>query len=180
MSDAGGTDRVCTAFGLCRAKPIDSEAVVSLVLPSGNDMEMGGGSYNFQKIPDMIDAGKLDEAVVDLAVSRVLRAKFKMGLFENPFPGVPDAEFGNHINTNETQQLARQLDTESIVLLENHGNVLPLSKSANVAVIGPMAHGLMNCEYSILFFSFFHLIRQFPHQRHSNTSTQQPLFFGCH
>ncbi|KAK7703668.1 hypothetical protein SLS64_008981 [Diaporthe eres] len=144
MSDAGGTDRVCTAFGLCQASPIDSEAVVSLVLPSGNDMEMGGGSYNFQKIPDMIEAGTLDEATVDLAVSRVLRAKFKMGLFENPFPGVPEDEYENYINTNETQQLARQLDTESIVLLENHNNVLPLSKTANVAVIGPMAHGLMN------------------------------------
>ncbi|KAL1871681.1 hypothetical protein Daus18300_004681 [Diaporthe australafricana] len=144
MSDAGGTDRVCTAFGLCRASPIDSEAVVSLVLPSGNDVEMGGGSYNFQKIPDMVDAGTLDEAIVDLAVSRVLRAKFKMGLFENPFPGVAEDEFENYINTNETQQLARQLDTESIVLLENHNNVLPLSKTANVAVIGPMASGLMN------------------------------------
>ena len=109
-------------------------------------MEMGGGSYNFQKIPDMIEAGKLEEAIVDLAVSRVLRAKFKMGLFENPFPGVAEDEFENYINTNETQQLARQLDTESIVLLENHNNVLPLSKTANVAVIGPMAHGLMNCE----------------------------------
>lgn len=146
MSDAGGTDRVCTAFGLCQASPIDSEAVVSLVLPSGNDMEMGGGSYNFQKIPGMIEAGTLDEATVDLAVSRVLRAKFKMGLFENPFPGVPEDEYENYINTNETQQLARQLDTESIVLLENHNNVLPLRKTANVAVIGPMAHGLMNCE----------------------------------
>ncbi|POS79651.1 glycosyl hydrolase family 3 [Diaporthe helianthi] len=144
MSDAGGTDRVCTAFGLCQASPIDSEAVVSMVLPSGNDMEMGGGSFNFQKIPEMIEASKLDEAVVDLAVSRVLRAKFKMGLFENPFAGVAEDEFQNYINTNETQQLARQLDTESIVLLENHNNVLPLSKSANVAVIGPMAHGLMN------------------------------------
>ena len=109
-------------------------------------MEMGGGSYNFQMIPAMVEAGTLDEAIVDLAVSRVLRAKFKMGLFENPFPGVPEDEFENYINTNGTQQLARQLDTESIVLLENHNNVLPLRTSANVAVIGPMASGLMNCE----------------------------------
>ncbi|KUI69638.1 Periplasmic beta-glucosidase [Cytospora mali] len=144
MSDAGATDRVCTAFGMCQASPIDSEAIVSFVLPSGNDVEMGGGSYNFEKIPEMIASGKLDESLVDLAVSRVLRAKFKMGLFENPFPGVPEVEFDQYIHTNATQELARQLDTESIVLLENHDGVLPLSKSANIAVIGPMAAGLVN------------------------------------
>lgn len=144
MSDAGGTDRVCTAFGLCRASPIDSEAVVSLVLPAGGDVEMGGGSYNFDKISDMVASGQLDESILDTAVSRVLRAKFQMGLFETPFPAVSPDEFDQYIHTNETQQLARQLDTESIVLLENHNATLPLSKSANIAVIGPMASGLMN------------------------------------
>ncbi|ROV87419.1 hypothetical protein VMCG_10709 [Cytospora schulzeri] len=145
MSDAGATDRLCTSFGMCRADPsIDSEAVVGLVLPSGNDVEMGGGSYNFEEIPAMVASGKLDESVVDLAVSRVLRAKFTMGLFENPFPGVPGDQFAQYINTEATRQLARRLDTESIVLLENHDGVLPLRKSANLAVIGPMAAGLMN------------------------------------
>lgn len=144
MSDAGGTDRVCTAFGLCQASPIDSEAVVSLVLPAGGDAEMGGGSYNFEKIPEMVAAGLLDESVVDTAVARVLRAKFQMGLFENPFPAVSEDEFDMYIHTNETLQLARQLDTESIVLLENHDAVLPLSPSAHIAVIGPMASGLVN------------------------------------
>lgn len=144
MSDAGATDRVCTAFGLCQSSPIDSEAVVSLVLPAGGDVEMGGGSYNFEKIPEMVAAGSLDESVIDTAVSRVLRAKFQMGLFEKPFLGVPEDQFGQYINTNETQQLARQLDTESIVLLENHNGILPLSKTANIAVIGPMASEYMN------------------------------------
>lgn len=144
MSDAGGTDRVCTAFGLCQASPIDSEAVVSLVLPAGGDAEMGGGSYNFEKIPAMVAAGTLNESIVDTAVARVLRAKFQMGLFENPFPAVPADEFDQYIHTNETLQLARQLDTESIVLLENRDGVLPLSKSAHIAVIGPMASGRVN------------------------------------
>lgn len=144
MSDASATDRLCTAFSLCRASPIDSEAIVSMVLPAGGDVEMGGGSYNFQKIPEMVAAGTLDESVVDLAVSRMLRAKFEMGLFENPFLGVPEADFTQYINTNESQQLARQLDTESIVLLENQNATLPLSKTANIAVIGPMAHGVVN------------------------------------
>ncbi len=105
---------------------------------------MGGGSYNYEKIPEMVKAGKLDEKIVDTAVSRVLRVKFELGLFENPYQGVPDNETSKYINTPETIELARTLDAESIVLLENHNNVLPLSKSANIAVIGPMAHGFMN------------------------------------
>ena len=105
---------------------------------------MGGGSYSYQKIPEMVKSGKLDESVVDTAVSRVLRVKFEMGLFEKPYRGVSDDQASKHIHTTETVQLARELDAESIVLLENHNGVLPLKKTANVAVIGPMAHGFMN------------------------------------
>jgi len=113
-------------------------------LPAGNDVEMGGGSFNFEKIPEMVKNKKLPIGVVDEAVSRVLRAKFDLGLFENPFTGVPEEEQSKYINTAESIKLARQLDAESIVLLENHDNVLPLKKDANIAVIGPMAHGFMN------------------------------------
>jgi beta-glucosidase len=144
MSDAGGTDRLCSAFSMCRAKPIDSEAIVTYALTAGTDTEMGGGSYNYEKIPEMVKSGKLSEEVVDTAVSRVLRTKFAMGLFEKPYQGVADEEAKNHINTPEAVKLARDLDAESIVLLENHNKVLPLKQSAKVAVIGPMAHGFMN------------------------------------
>jgi beta-glucosidase len=105
---------------------------------------MGGGSYNFQKIPDMVAAGKLSMDVVDEAVSRVLRAKFEAGMFETPFTGVAVKDQSKYIHTPEVVHLARQLDGESIVLLENHNNVLPLKKNAHIAVIGPMAHGFMN------------------------------------
>ena len=89
----------------------------------------------------------LDEAILDKAVSRVLRSKFTMGLFEKPFTGVSDDKIWDYINTKKHKKLARDLDAESIVLLENHDNVLPLKKDANVAVIGPMAHGYVNvCE----------------------------------
>ncbi|KAI1871306.1 uncharacterized protein JN550_004751 [Neoarthrinium moseri] len=144
MSDAGGTDRLCNAFFMCENNPIDSEAVVNFALPAGTDVEMGGGSYNYEKIPDMVASGKLSLDVVDEAVRRQLRAKFKIGLFERPYAGVPAEEQSKYINTPETIAIARELDAESIVLLENHENVLPLSKSANVAVVGPMAHGFMN------------------------------------
>ncbi|KAI1656315.1 glycoside hydrolase family 3 protein [Daldinia decipiens] len=144
MSDAGATDRLCKDFKMCKSDPIDSEAIVNYALLAGNDVEMGGGSFNFEKIPEMVKSGKLSTEVVDEAVSRQLRAKFKAGLFENPFPGVSDEDQSKYINASEVVELARELDAESIVLLENHGNLLPLKKDANIAVIGPMAHGFMN------------------------------------
>lgn len=108
---------------------------------------MGGGSYSFTQITQMVKAGKLDIKIVDQAVSRLLKAKFTLGLFENPYLGVPAAETPKYIHTDEHVALARQIDTESIVLLENHNNILPLAKTANVAVIGPMGHGYMNVSF---------------------------------
>ncbi|OJJ41465.1 hypothetical protein ASPWEDRAFT_23552 [Aspergillus wentii DTO 134E9] len=144
ISDAGATDRLCTAFRLCRSSPIDMEAITLQALPAGNDVEMGGGSFNFQKIAELVESGKLDVEVVNTAVKRVLRAKFEMGIFENPYPAAPKSDWNKLIHSSEAIELARELDKESIVLLENHNNTLPLKKSGNIAVIGPMAHGFMN------------------------------------
>ncbi|KAF2684149.1 glycoside hydrolase family 3 protein [Lentithecium fluviatile CBS 122367] len=138
-SDAGATDRLCCAFKMCSCKPIDSEAVTMYALPAGNDVEMGGGSYNFAKIPQLVAEGKLDIEVVNTAVARQMRAKFEMGLFEHPFPGAPGNKTKDIIHTSEAVELSRKLDAESIVLLENNDQTLPLKKDANIAVIGPMA-----------------------------------------
>ena len=149
-SDAGATDRLCDSFLMCQSSPIDKEAVVMYTLPAGNDVEMGGGSYNYETIPDIVQSGQLDISLVDTAVSRLLRAKFTMGLFEHPYLGVPANETANYIHTPENIALARELDGESIVLLENNEDILPLSKSANIAVIGPMAYGYMNvCSHML-------------------------------
>ncbi|KAI8934991.1 hypothetical protein NX059_008657 [Plenodomus lindquistii] len=143
-SDAGATDRLCCAFKLCRCKtadsPIDKEAVTLMALPNGNDVEMGGGSYNYEMIPKLVEEGKLDISIIDTAVSRQLRAKFEMGLFENPYLGVSNNATSSIIHTPENVAVARDLEAESIVLLENKNATLPLSKSANIAVIGPMAN----------------------------------------
>lgn len=105
---------------------------------------MGGGSFNFRSIPWLVGNGTLDISVVDTAVSRLLRAKFTMGLFENPYPAAPSTQWTNLINTPEAKKLARDLDKESIVLLQNPSKTLPLSKKDKIAVIGPMASGFMN------------------------------------
>lgn len=108
---------------------------------------MGGGQYSFEHVPELVKDGKLSQATVDRAVSRVLRAKFTMGLFENPYTAVEDDEHWDYINTDEHKALAREIDAESIVLLENHDNVLPIAKDAHIAVIGPMAHGYVNVSW---------------------------------
>ncbi|KAJ5145818.1 uncharacterized protein N7515_000382 [Penicillium bovifimosum] len=144
MTDAGGSDRVCNAFKLCESNPIDMESVTTQLLNAGTDVEMGGGSFNFQKIPELVKSGNLDISVVDTAVSRLLRVKFEMGLFENPYPAAPEKQRNKLIHSPEAVKLARQLDKESIVLLENHDDILPLKKSGDIAVIGPMADGFMN------------------------------------
>ncbi|KAF2711586.1 glycoside hydrolase family 3 protein [Pleomassaria siparia CBS 279.74] len=139
-SDAGATDRLCCAFNMCRCKPtVDSEAITMYALPAGNDVEMGGGSYSFEIIPKLVESGKLDINIVDTAVARQLRAKFAMGLFENPFQGVPENSTKAFIHTAEHVEVARRLDAESIILLENDDSTLPLNKDAHIAVIGPMA-----------------------------------------
>lgn len=109
---------------------------------------MGGGRYSFEKVPELIAEGKLDPEVVDTAVARVLRAKFAAGLFEHPYTAVPDEDFEDYINIDEHKALAREIDAESIVLLENHEDILPIAKDTNIAVIGPMAHGYVNVSSS--------------------------------
>jgi beta-glucosidase len=144
MTDAGASDRLCNDFRMCASNPVDKQAVVQYILPAGGDSEMGGGSYSFQEIPALVSRGKIDEKVVDRAVARVLRAKFELGLFDNPYTGLPADEMNKVLNAPEHVALAKKLDEESIVLLENRDNLLPLRKDASIAVIGPMAHGFMN------------------------------------
>lgn len=112
-------------------------------------MYLTSGYSNFKQIPTLVSQNRLDVATVDTAVSRILRAKFEMGLFENPYSSsVAEENWSSLIHTSDAVELARTLDRESIVLLENHNNSLPLKKSGSIAVIGPMAHGFMNVGFA--------------------------------
>lgn len=135
-----------------------------LALPAGNDVEMGGGSFSFKTIPQLVQSGRLSIDVVDRAVSRVLRAKFAMGLFEQPYRGVDSSDLPKHMHTPEAVKLARQLDAESIVLMENRNNVLPLKQSANIAIIGPMAD-FMNVSLAIPMVSLLQCPSKIPQLR---------------
>lgn len=147
MSDAGATDRMADQFYVCPL-PLNSYnepltegnmCIAEKTLTAGGDVEMGGGSFNYRAIPPLVEQGRMDVAHVDLAVSRVLRTKFALGLFEHPYRTAPQSEWENIINTPAAKELARQSDQESIVLMKNDAGILPVSGSAKVAVIGPFA-----------------------------------------
>ncbi|PWW77847.1 Glycoside Hydrolase Family 3 protein [Tuber magnatum] len=152
MTDAGGSNKLCNDHGLCERS--DERAVTMLALVAGNDVEMGGGSFNYRAIPSLLEDGTLEAKVLDTAVSRILRSKFAMGLFENPFSAAPQERWNKLIHSEEAVKLARQLDRESIVLLENN-RVLPIDrgKVKSIAVLGPMAHGFMNYGDYVVYLS---------------------------
>lgn len=103
----------------------------------GTDLEMPTGEFlNKKNLEPYILSGKLPEAVVDDKITRLIRVMMISGLFDRVPGSLPSA-----LNTKEHQDLARQAATESVVLLKNDHNLLPLdiSKIKSVAVIGPNA-----------------------------------------
>jgi len=106
-------------------------------LPAGVDMSMVDGLYR-DHIPELVKSGKLPVSVVDESVRRVLRVKYQAGLFEHPYAD-PKRENTDFL-TQDNLQVARNMAQESMILLKNDNNILPLDKATKtVAVIGPLA-----------------------------------------
>jgi beta-glucosidase len=107
-------------------------------LAAGVDYDLSDGSV-YATLTDQVHDGKIAEAELDQAVQRVLAAKFRLGLFENPFV---DPDYAQKVtNSPEHQQLALKVAQKAIVLLKNDNNLLPLDlkKLKTIAVIGPNA-----------------------------------------
>jgi beta-glucosidase len=111
----------------------------ALALAAGVDVDMESGIYSVD-LAGEIRSGRVSMADVDQAVRRVLAAKERLGLFQDPYRyGSPDRERATTL-TPEHRRAAREVARESIVLLENDGGALPLSKElGTLAVIGPLA-----------------------------------------
>ena len=108
-----------------------------LALFAGVDLDMQGNIY-FENLVPMVRNGLIPEAWVDTAVKRILRIKFKIGLFERPYTDPSLAQ--KVILSKEHLQLAREAAQKSIVLLKNEKQILPLSKQIkSLAVMGPLA-----------------------------------------
>ena len=117
----------------------DSIEAGILGLNAGVDIDMVSRIY-VDKLPAVVRDKKLSEEVVNESVRRVLRVKFAYGLFDNPYRN-SKPEVGKKVMlSNEHREIARKIASESIVLLKNQNNILPLSKSTKtIALIGPLA-----------------------------------------
>ena len=120
----------------------DGSQAALLALTAGVDMDMADGDYN-NSIPGLVKSGKLPMSVLDEAVRRVLRVKFEAGLFDHPYFDTKREH--TELYTPENLQLSRKLAQESMVLIKNQGNLLPLEKNTKtIAVIGPLANDQPN------------------------------------
>ncbi|KAI0751981.1 glycoside hydrolase family 3 protein [Irpex lacteus] len=138
--DAGSIDLLITTHGTCADRECAARAGVENY--SG---EMGGGTYTYLTLPDQVKAGNISVKYIDDTVKSILRTKFALGLFENPYPY---ADYESTLRTSKTRELLHQMEQETIILLENRNNVLPLSKSiGSVAVIGPQADRVSFGDY---------------------------------
>jgi len=120
----------------------NAEGAAALAINAGLDADLSG--YGFGKsLVSAVKSGKVQQAVLDTAVSRVLRVKFNMGLFEKPF--VDPSEALAKVRNAEKVNLAAQVARESLILLRNKNAVLPLNKNIKkLAVIGPNADNVYN------------------------------------
>jgi beta-glucosidase len=117
-----------------------AEAAIAAVT-AGLDADLGGGA--FTRLIAAVRDNKISEAVIDTAVCRILRLKFRMRLFENPYVEPLAAKEG--VRCSEHTRLARKVARESIVLLKNKDRLLPLGEQWNkIAVIGPNADNIYN------------------------------------
>lgn len=114
----------------------DLKEAARLAILAGVDMDMMNDAYG-PYLAELVAEGSVPEAVVDESVRRVLRLKLALGLFERPF--TDETLLNQTILSDGARQLALEVAQQSIVLLKNEGDLLPLSPAKRVAVIGPLA-----------------------------------------
>ncbi|QOD59340.1 beta-glucosidase BglX [Polaribacter haliotis] len=117
----------------------DKKEAAIIALNAGSDMDMESHSYGAH-LASLLEENKVSLANLDDAVRRILRVKFQLGLFDNPFKYCDEEREKNEIYTKEHLAIARDVAKKSIVLLKNENNILPISKNVkSIAVIGPFA-----------------------------------------
>lgn len=113
---------------------------VMIAVNAGVDMSMVPNDYSFPKyLVELVNEGKVSMARVDEAVGRILTLKLKLGLMKNPKPSLADVGV---VGSEAHQQVALDAARESITLLKNEKNILPLAKNKKVLLVGPTANNV--------------------------------------
>ncbi len=143
FSDYGGASHL-THFH--KTAPDKKEAAYQ-AFTAGLDLEAARPDI-YPHIAELVKEGRLSEADVDVAVRRILKAKFRSGVFDKKYADVKNIK--KHVHTPEHIALAKTIADESIVLLQNNDNILPLNpdKIKSIAVVGPNANQVQYGDYS--------------------------------
>lgn len=127
--------------GTHRAAPSIKHAA-ALALDAGVDADLGGNAYG-RNLKQALSEGLITMENIDIAVANILRLKFEMGLFENPY--VEPSKAKQVARNQKHKDLAREIAREGTVLLKNSNNILPLKDNiGSIAVIGPNADNIYN------------------------------------
>lgn len=137
VADYGGIGEM-TTHGLG-----DYQNVSLLALNAGLDMDMVSEGY-LNTLTKSLKEGKITEEQINLACRRILEAKYKLGLFTDPYRYCDVKRAKSEIYTPQHRAVARKIAAESFVLLKNDNKTLPLSKTKKIAVVGPLANTRSN------------------------------------
>ncbi len=121
----------------------DLKEVSAMALKAGTDMDMCSMGF-LTTLEQSVNEGKVSLTDIDRACRRVLEAKYKLGLFADPYKYCDKKRRAKNIYTDENRTAARNLAAESFVLLKNENNVLPLKKQGVIALIGPLGDNRAN------------------------------------
>ena len=127
--------RELISWGIAR----DKNEAAKIAATAGSDMDMEGHVY-IKELAKLVTEGIIKERIIDDAVQRILRVKFELGLFDNPYKYCDTENEKRNINSKKHHQIALDIAKKSIVLLKNEKNILPLKKTGQkIALIGPLA-----------------------------------------
>ncbi len=121
----------------------DLQQVSALALKAGIDMDMVGEGF-LTTLKKSLTEGKITQAEIDMATRRILDAKYDLGLFDDPYRYGDAKLAAKEVYNMENRNIARNAAAQSMVLLKNENQVLPLKKSGTVAVIGPLVNNSLN------------------------------------
>ncbi len=113
----------------------DLKEAANLSANSGVDMDMMGYAY-IDNLEELIKEGRVSEKTINDAVRNILRLKFRLGLFENPYTEITEKM---PFYSEDALQKAKQAAIESAILLKNENNILPLKNKMKIAVVGPLS-----------------------------------------
>jgi beta-glucosidase len=121
----------------------DLQTVSALALKAGIDMDMVGEGF-LTTLKKSLKEGKVTQQDIDVACRRVLEAKYKLGLFDDPYKYCDVQRSKTEIYTPQNLKDSRSIAAESFVLLKNQNNILPIKKSGTIALVGPLADAREN------------------------------------